>query len=96
MLMPDRIRARAIRRCGESLKQLPAEKGGDRRSEQRIASGTLNRTSAATDAGCRSIRRTPPYALPKSLPSGSRQRWKPGRSPARLVRLQFSLVLKPL
>lgn len=49
--MADRIQARAIRRCGELLKQIRPERGGDRRSDQRASSVPLNRTTAANDAG---------------------------------------------
>lgn len=48
--MADRIQARAIRRCGELLKQIPPAHGAN----QNIREGTLpkvTRESAATDAG---------------------------------------------
>jgi len=48
----DRIKARAITRCGELLKAIPAAHGGDRRSDQYTADDTLmTREQAATDAG---------------------------------------------
>ena len=45
--LADRIQARAIRRCGELLRQIAPERGGDRRSDQRADTGPLNRTQAA-------------------------------------------------
>lgn len=48
----DRIQARAIRRCGELLRMVPTQVGGDRRSDQRAVDlPMVNRTQAASDAG---------------------------------------------
>lgn len=50
--MAARIRARAMRRAGELLKQIEPQKGGDRVSDQRDANGPLvSRSSVARDAG---------------------------------------------
>lgn len=48
----ERIKARAITRCGELLKAIQPAKGGDRKSDQYIGDHTLiTREQAATDAG---------------------------------------------
>jgi hypothetical protein len=47
--MADRIQARAIRRCGELLRQIEPQRGGDRKSMGRER--PIDRSSAATDAG---------------------------------------------
>lgn len=47
--MAERIQARAIRRCGVLLKQIPPKKGGDQKSTGR--SRPIDRKTAATDAG---------------------------------------------
>jgi hypothetical protein len=55
----DRIQARAIRRCGELLQQLPADKGGRPPETRGDAPPSLTRTQAAVDAGLsRDQRRT--------------------------------------
>ena len=46
-----RLVLRAVRRCGELLRQIEPERGGDRRSDQRGGAPPLNRTSAAKAAG---------------------------------------------
>jgi hypothetical protein len=46
--MADRIQARAIRRCGELLKQIEPATGAHRKSD---GADTLSRKQAATDAG---------------------------------------------
>ncbi len=47
--MAQRIKARAIRRCGQLLKQIEPQQGGDRRSKGRCP--PLDRKRAASDAG---------------------------------------------
>lgn len=49
----DRIQARAVRRCGELLKQIPADKGGYAQNydAQEGAHPSMTRTQAAEDAG---------------------------------------------
>ena len=50
--MAMRIKARAVRRSGELLKQIESQSGGDRRSNQSMADHTLvSRTDAARNAG---------------------------------------------
>lgn len=49
--MADRIQARAIRRCGELLKQIEPSKGGRPAETQEGDLPSLSRTQAATDAG---------------------------------------------
>lgn len=50
--LATRIRSRAIRRCGELLKQLDPAKGGRPSKDTHTANGTsLSRTDAATEAG---------------------------------------------
>jgi hypothetical protein len=49
--MADRIQARAIRRCGELLRQIPAGKTGPVPELQEGALPQFTRTQAATDAG---------------------------------------------
>jgi hypothetical protein len=51
--MADRIQARAIRRAGELLKQIPASKGGDPSlfNAQEGAHPSVTRTQAAEEAG---------------------------------------------
>lgn len=52
--MAHRIRARAIRRAGELLKQIEPQQGGDRKSEEYQKAGDhplISRTDAARDAG---------------------------------------------
>jgi hypothetical protein len=51
--MADRIQARAIRRCGELLRQIEPQQGGDRGSGPTGGRPPVggSRTSAATDAG---------------------------------------------
>ena len=51
--MTDRIQARAIRRCGELLKQIPSGQGS-KNQYAKLHDGDdtkLNRTEAATEAG---------------------------------------------
>lgn len=52
--MAQRIRARAIRRAGELLKQIEPQRGGDRKSEQYQSEGShtlMSREEAARNAG---------------------------------------------
>lgn len=50
--MATRIKARAIRRCGELLREIEPQQGGDRRSDQWDGDGPLvSRKQAAADAG---------------------------------------------
>jgi hypothetical protein len=49
--MADRIQARAIRRCGELLKQIEPDKGGRPSETQEGALPRLTRTTVATEAG---------------------------------------------
>lgn len=50
--MADRIQARAIRRCGELLKQVEADKGGYHKNYAHDGTGTsITRTQAAAAAG---------------------------------------------
>jgi len=52
--MARRIRARAIRRAGELLKQIEPQQGGDRKSEEYQREGAhplISRTDAAREAG---------------------------------------------
>jgi len=46
-----RIRARAIRRCGELLKEIDKAQGGDRRNQEGGKSPLVSRKNAAADAG---------------------------------------------
>lgn len=47
--MADRIQARAIRRCGELLKQIPAAPG--KRTDLQPSNAAVTRSEAASDAG---------------------------------------------
>jgi len=50
----QRIKGRAVRRCGELLRQIPAIKGGDRKSDEYQCAGgdtLITRKQAAEDAG---------------------------------------------
>lgn len=49
--MADRIQARAIRRCGELLKQVEADKGGRPSKTPDAADIGFSRSSVAKDAG---------------------------------------------
>lgn len=50
--MADRIQARAIRRCGELLKQVEADKGGYHKNYAHDSADTsITRTSVAREAG---------------------------------------------
>ena len=54
MTMAQRIKARAVRRSGELLKQIDSAKGGDRKSEQYQSEGDhtlISRDAAAREAG---------------------------------------------
>ena len=49
--MADRIQARAIRRCGELLRQVPAQQGTRTDLELQAGEGPKSRTEVAADAG---------------------------------------------
>ena len=49
--MAERIQARAIRRCGELLKQIPAQQGANQNIQEGTLPNVLTRTEAATQAG---------------------------------------------
>jgi hypothetical protein len=47
--MADRIQARAIKRCGDLLKEIESQQGGDRKSKD--GRPPFGQTQAASDAG---------------------------------------------
>ena len=61
--MADRIQARAIRRCGELLKQIEPDKGGYHRNYAHDGTDTsITRAEAAREAGPAGAG-LPPWAL---------------------------------
>ncbi|MEZ5585219.1 MAG: hypothetical protein R3F37_22935 [Candidatus Competibacteraceae bacterium] len=74
--MAERIQARAIRRCGELLKQVETGQGV-RTTHHDAADMKLTRTEAATQAGLSERQKvTARFASPTSPPVNSTRWWK--------------------